>query len=471
MTTELEMNWTLGTPALLGVAVAAIALLLLLIIRFRVHAFVALVLTSLLTAIAAGIPAGSIITTMTSGFGSTLASVALLVGLGAMLGRMLETSGGAEVLTNWLIEKFGEDRAPLALSVASLLFGFPIFFDAGLVVMMPIIFTVARRLGGSLLFYGIPAATAFSAMHIFVPPHPGPVAAAGLLNANVGLVLVFGLLVAIPTWYFAGHLFGKFVGKKFDIPVPDILNATLGNGQDKNHFKSSPSVRTVFSLLLLPLVLIFLNTGLNMLGSAGVVDPKAPWVQWLRLIGETPVALIITVLLGMYLLGFRKGKEKTLIETIVDSALGPVCSIILITGAGGMFGGVLRASGIGDAIASSLESVGLPLIVAGFLIAAIVRVAQGSATVALTTAAAIIQPAVLADTSLSSFEVVTMVLALAAGSVFASHVNDSGFWLISRFFQMDVPTTLRVWTVGQALVSLVGFACVMVLYAIAKMVS
>lgn len=239
MTTELEMNWTLGTPALLGVAVAAIALLLLLIIRFRVHAFVALVLTSLLTAIAAGIPAGSIITTMTSGFGSTLASVALLVGLGAMLGRMLETSGGAEVLTNWLIEKFGEDRAPLALSVASLLFGFPIFFDAGLVVMMPIIFTVARRLGGSLLFYGIPAATAFSAMHIFVPPHPGPVAAAGLLNANVGLVLVFGLLVAIPTWYFAGHLFGKFVGKKFDIPVPDILNATLGNGQDKNHFKSS----------------------------------------------------------------------------------------------------------------------------------------------------------------------------------------------------------------------------------------
>ncbi|MGZ2225105.1 GntP family permease [Glutamicibacter nicotianae] len=467
MTSELELNWTLGTPGLLLLAVAAVALLLLLIIRFRVHAFLALVLTSLLTAVASGIPAESVITTLTGGFGSTLASVALLVGLGAMLGRMLETSGGADVMTSWLISKFGEKRAPLALSVASLLFGFPIFFDAGLVVMLPIIFTVARRLGGSLLLYAIPSATAFSVMHVFVPPHPGPVAASGLLEANVGLVLVLGLVVAIPTWFVAGHLFGKFVGKKFDIPVPNILDAALGNGASKDEFKSLPSVGTVFSLLLLPLLLIFMNTGLNMLGSAGVVDAESAWVRWLRLLGETPVALLITVLLGIFLLGFLKGKDKTLTETVVDSALGPVCSIILITGAGGMFGGVLRASGIGNAIASSLDSVGMPLIVAGFLIAAIVRLAQGSATVALTTAAAIVQPAVLADSSLSAFQVAAMVLALAAGSVFAGHVNDSGFWLISRFLDLDVPTTLKVWTVGQALVSVVGFACVMVLYGLA----
>ena len=468
MTTDMTLNWTLGTPALLGLAVAAVALLLLLIIRFRVHAFIALVLTSLLTAVAAGIPAGSIIGTLTSGFGSTLASVALLVGLGAMLGRMLETSGGAQALTTWLIDKFGEKRAPLALSVASLLFGFPIFFDAGLVVMLPIIFTVARRLGGSLLFYAIPAATAFSAMHIFVPPHPGPVAASGLLEANVGMVLVLGLLVALPTWYVAGHLYGKFIGKRFNVAVPNILTAGVSDKATAD-FKSSPRVGTVFSLLLLPLLLIFLNTGLNMLGSAGVVDREASWVQWLRLLGETPVALMITVLLGMYLLGFRKNKDKSLIETIVDSALGPVCSIILITGAGGMFGGVLRASGIGNAIAVSLDELGMPLIVAGFLIAAVVRVAQGSATVALTTAAAIIQPAVLADPSLSALQVATMVLALAAGSVVASHVNDSGFWLISRFFQMDVSTTLRVWTVGQTLVGGVGFICVMVLYALVSL--
>lgn len=470
MNTDLVLNWTLSTPALLGLAVAAIALLLVLIIRFRVHAFIALVLTSLLTAVAAGIPAGEIIGTLTSGFGGTLASVALLVGLGAMLGRMLETSGGAQIMTTWLIDRFGEKRAPLALSVASLLFGFPIFFDAGLVVMLPIIFTVARRLGGSLLFYAVPAATAFSVMHIFVPPHPGPVAASGLLNANVGLVLLLGLIVAIPTWFFAGHLYGKFVGKRFNVAVPDILNAALG-AQDKDEFKSSPSVGTVFSLLLLPLVLIFLNTGLNMLGTAGVVDPEAMWVQWLRLLGETPVALMISVLLAMYLLGFRKKKDKTLIETVVDSALGPVCSIILITGAGGMFGGVLRASGIGNAIADSLEQVGMPLIVAGFLIAAVVRLAQGSATVALTTAAAIVQPAVLDSADLSAFQVATIVLALAAGSVFAGHVNDSGFWLVSRFFQMDVPTTLKVWTVGQALVGGVGFIFAMVLYGVATMLA
>ncbi|GAB3621852.1 GntP family permease [Glutamicibacter endophyticus] len=375
MNTDIVMNWTLGTPALLGLAVAAVAVLLLLIIRFRVHAFLALILVSLLTAIASGIPAESIITTLTSGFGSTLASVALLVGLGAMLGRMLETSGGAEVLTKWLIDKFGETRAPLALSVASLLFGFPIFFDAGLVVMLPIIFTVARRLGGSLLLYAIPAATAFSVMHIFVPPHPGPVAASGLLGANVGLVLVLGLIVALPTWYVAGHLWGKYVGKKFNVAVPDILAGNSSTDVSRKEFASSPSVGTVFSLLLLPLVLIFINTGLNMLGSAGAVDPEATWVRWLRLLGETPVALLLTVLLSMYLLGARKNKDKKLIETIVDSALGPVCSIILITGAGGMFGGVLRASGIGGAVATSLESIGLPLVVAGFLIAAIVRLA------------------------------------------------------------------------------------------------
>ncbi|MFL4479806.1 GntP family permease [Paeniglutamicibacter sp. ORCA_105] len=464
MTDELVMNWTLGTPALLSIAVGAILLLLLFIIKWRIHAFVALVVISLLTAVATGIPVAAVIPTLTGGFGGTLASVALLVGLGAMLGRMLETSGGAEVLTNALINKFGEKRAPLALSIASLLFGFPIFFDAGLVVMLPIIFTVARRLGGSFLGYAFPAATAFSVMHIFVPPHPGPVAASGLLEANVGLVLLLGLVVALPTWFFAGHLFGKYVGRKFNIAIPDIL---AGTAQEEHDFASTPKLGTVVTLLLLPLVLIFMNTGLNTLASAGIVDSQAQWVQILRLVGETPVALLLTVLLGMYLLGYKQNKDKTLIETVVDSALGPVCSIILITGAGGMFGAVLRASGIGDAVADSLDALGLPIIVAGFIIAAVVRVAQGSATVALTTAAAIVQPVVLGNADLNQIEVVAIVLALAAGSVFAGHVNDSGFWLVSRFFGMDVKTTLKVWTVGQALVGVIGFAIAYLIFAVA----
>ena len=464
--TDLQLLWELPTWGLLLIAAGAIALLLVLIIWARIHAFLALIIVSLLTAIAAGVPTNAIMPTLTAGFGSTLASVALLVGLGAMLGRMLETSGGAQVLTDKLISVFGEKRAPLALSIASLAMGFPIFFDAGLIVMLPIIFAVARRLGGSLLLYAFPAATAFSVMHIFVPPHPGPVAATGLLGADVGIVLMFGLLVAIPTWYIVGYKFGTYLGKKYDIAVPSILS---GAKKDPlvEEFRSVPKLGTIVFLLLLPLVLIFLNTGLNALATAGVVSLDDGWVQGLRLLGETPVALLITVVLAMWLLGWRNGKRRTLVETIVDSALGPVCSIILITGAGGMFGGVLRASGIGDALAESLDAIGLPLIVAGFVIAAVIRVAQGSATVALTTAAALVQPVVAADSSLNPVELASIVLALAAGSVFAGHVNDSGFWLVSKFFGMDTQTTLKTWTVGQALVGVCGFVFAFAIFLVA----
>ena len=464
--TDLQLLWELPTWGLLLIAAGAIALLLVLIIGARIHAFLALIIVSLVTAIAAGVPANAIMPTLTAGFGSTLASVALLVGLGAMLGRMLETSGGAQVLTDKLISVFGEKRAPLALSIASLAMGFPIFFDAGLIVMLPIIFAVARRLGGSLLLYAFPAATAFSVMHIFVPPHPGPVAATGLLGADVGVVLMLGLLVAIPTWYIVGYKFGTYLGKKYDIAIPAILS---GEKKDPlvEEFRSVPKLGTIVFLLLLPLVLIFLNTGLNALATAGVVSLDDGWVQGLRLIGETPVALLITVVLAMWLLGWKNGKRRSLVETIVDSALGPVCSIILITGAGGMFGGVLRASGIGDALAESLDAIGLPLIVAGFVIAAVIRVAQGSATVALTTAAALIQPVVTADSSLNPVELAAIVLALAAGSVFAGHVNDSGFWLVSKFFGMDTQTTLKTWTVGQALVGTFGFIFALAIFLVA----
>ncbi len=464
--TELELTWELPTAGLLGLAAAAVAVLLVLIIGARVHAFLALVLVSALTALAAGVPFEAVVPTMLSGFGGTLASVALLVGLGAMLGRMLELSGGAQVLTDALVQRFGEDRAPLALGVASLLMGFPIFFDAGLVVMLPIIFAVARRLGGSVLTYAFPAAVAFSVMHIFVPPHPGPVAASGLLGADVGLVVLLGLLIAIPAWILVGRVFGGWVGRTYDLPVPEILRGT-DHDDDAAAFRSDPTVRTTLSLLALPLVLIFLNTGLNALATAGVVSLEDGWVRGLRLLGETPVALLITVFVAMYVLAWRHGRDRGLVDRVVDGALGPICAIVLITGAGGMFGGVLRSTGIGGAIAESLDSLGLPLIVAGFVIAAIVRIAQGSATVALTTAAALVQPAVQAATDLNAGQLAAMVLALAAGSVFAGHVNDSGFWLVSRFFGMDTATTLKTWTVGQALIGVVGFVGALAIYGVA----
>jgi GntP family gluconate:H+ symporter len=465
--TEIVFSWQLPTWGLLLTAAAGIALLLLLIIKFRVHAFLALIIVSFFTAVVTGISPGQIVGQMTTGFGNTLATVALLVGLGAMLGRLIETSGGAQVLTDKLVDRFGEKRAPLALSIASLLMGFPIFFDAGLVVMLPIIFAVGRRIGGSLLRYAFPAAVAFSVMHIYVPPHPGPVTATGILGADLGLVLLFGLIVALPTWYLTGYLYGTWLGKKYDVAIPALLAGGPNKDEDADEFRSNPGLGTIVFLLVLPLVLILMNTGLNALATAGVVSLDMGWVQVLRMLGETPIALTITVLAAIALLGWKPKKRGTLIETITDSALGPVCSLILITGAGGMFGYVLRQSGIGTAIADSLNALGLPVIIAGFIIAAIVRVAQGSATVALTTAAALVTGVVAADPTLNPVELAAIVLALAAGSVFAGHVNDSGFWLISRFFGMSTTMTLRTWTVGQALVGVVGFVFAFAIYLVA----
>ncbi|MEO7588475.1 MAG: GntP family permease [Arachnia sp.] len=449
-----DWTQTLGVAPLLIIAAAAIALILFLVIKLKMHAFLVLIIVSLLTAVVTGLPLGQIVSVMTGGFGNTLASVALLVGLGAMLGRLVETSGGAKTLSDAFIRLFGEKRAPLALGVASLIFGFPIFFDAGLIVMLPIIFAVARRMKAPVLLYGLPAAGAFSVMHVFLPPHPGPIAASDLYGANVGFVLIVGLVVALPTWWVAAYLLGTWLGKKFPLPVPDLLS---GGKQDDDVITNPPSAGTVMGIMLLPVILIFLNTGLNMAGAAGVVDLKAGWVMAMRILGETPVALLISVLVASYVLGTRRGKNGTAIEKTLDSALGPVCSVILVTGAGGMFGGVLRASGIGDALSGVMGDLGVPLILACFLISIILRIAQGSATVALVTTAGLMAPAVAAA-GLNDFQLAAIVVATAAGSVAASHVNDSGFWLVGRLMGMDVATTLKTWTVMETAIALMGFA-------------
>ena len=495
-----EVEPTLGAGPLLLIAAGGVLLLLLLIIRFKLHAFVALILVSLLVALAARVPLEDVVDTLTGGFGSTLANVALLVGLGAMLGRLLEFSGGAQVLADRLIARFGEQRAPLALGVAALLFGFPIFFDAGLVVFLPIVFTIALRLGGSLLTYGLPVAGAFAVMHAFVPPHPGPVAAAELIGADIGLVLVFGLVIGLPTWFLGSYLFGLWAGRRYDIPVPDILSdgepadpaqrdggAPAGNpstgtpvagtspevaGRSGGAAVSTgtapavpgpPAFGTVLGLLLLPLLLIFLNTGMSTLATAGAVDEGSLVVRVAQLVGATPIALLITVLVAMVVLGRNRGSSGAEVESVVNSALGPVCAIILITGAGGMFGGVLRASGIGEALADVLSDVGLPVIVAAFVISVLLRVAQGSATVALTTTAGLIAPVVEASDGLSGVDLALVVIAIAAGATVLSHVNDSGFWLVSRFFKMDEKTTLKTWTVMETLLGTIGFVLALML--------
>jgi GntP family gluconate:H+ symporter len=468
-----------GTTTLLLIAAGAVALLLVLIIKVKLHAFIALVLVSLLTALVAGIPVADVPSALSFGFSNTLGSVALLVGFGVMIGRLLEITGGAQVLADTLIGRFGEKRAPLALGMAALLFGFPIFFDAGLVVFLPIIMTVARRFGGSLLLYAFPAAGAFAAMHALVPPHPGPVAAAELLGANIGLTLILGVPVAVLSWYVGAFLVSQVIGRRVHVDIPTSLFGEINGGRDtegpvdadgaltgtaRTATRTPPAFITVLGVLLLPFVLISFNTVLDTLMTAGVIEEGATWAEYLKLLGTTSIALLITVIVATLVLGLRN-RSMTDVTDILDNALGPICAIILITGAGGMFGGVLRLSGIGDALSGSLSNLGISLILQAFIIATLLRVAQGSATVALTTTAGLLSAAV-ATAGLSSIQLTALVMAIAAGATVLSHVNDSGFWLVSRFFGMDVKTTLKTWTVMETTLGVSAFLISLGLWAI-----
>jgi GntP family gluconate:H+ symporter len=338
--------------------------------------------------------------------------------------------------------------------------------------------TVARRFGGSLLLYALPAAGAFAAMHAIVPPHPGPVAAAEALDADIGLTLLVGAPVAVVSWYVGVLLVSRFLGHRVHVDVPDLLFGEENNldtdrdqasgggtGSTAVATRTAPSFGTVIGLLLLPFVLISFNTVLSTLTSAGAIEEGATWASSLMLLGDTTVALLITTLAAIAMLGTR-GRSMATVTQILDKALGPICSIILITGAGGMFGGVLELSGIGAALSSSLSGLGMSLVLQAFLISTILRVAQGSATVALTTAAGLIAPAAAAA-GLGDLQLVLLVVAIAAGATVLSHVNDSGFWLVSRFFGMDEKTTLKTWTVMETTLGLSAFALAAVLWPVA----
>ncbi|OZC73991.1 permease [Rhodococcus sp. 06-462-5] len=486
---ELEFAQLSAGP-LLVIAVAAVAALLVLILAFKLHALIALVIVSIGTAFATRIPPSEIMDVILGGFGETLGEIALLIAFGVMFARLLETSGGSLALSNFLIDKLGEKRAPLALGLASLLFGFPIFFDAAFMVMLPLYLAVARRLGGNMLLYVLPPAAALSTMHVFMPPHPGVVTAGVLLGADVGLVMLLGLLVAIPTWFLSGYLYGSWIGKRIDLPIPEALmggpqvdprpDTTTTAGHDSSDgsggpaptdgggrtsvataprrtlvTQDAPSVGTMFALLFLPLILIFLNTLTTTLAKTGSIDAEAAWVPILQLIGSIPVALMITVLAAMWALGIRRGQTRNVIEDMLDNSLKPIAPVLLVTGAGGMFSAVLIVSGIGDALADTLESTGLPLVAAIFLITAIMRVALGGTTIAITTAAGLLGASIV-DSGLSPVQTAAAVLVMAGGSAVLPHVNDASFWLVGRLLGMNVIETLKTWTVLKTLLGTIG---------------
>ncbi|WRP07061.1 gluconate:H+ symporter [Rossellomorea aquimaris] len=437
---------------LILVALAGIFLLLFLVIKTKLHAFVALLLVSLIVGIAAGMPLQEVVASIQSGMGGTLGFVAVVVGLGAMFGRMLEVSGGAERLAQTLINKFGEDKAQWSLGITGFLVAIPVFFDVGFIILVPIVYGLAKKTGKSLLYYGIPLLAGLAVTHSFIPPTPGPIAVADLIGADLGWVILFGTLAGIPSMIIAGPLFAKFISKRIHAVVPDYMQV-----EEIEYDKELPSFAMIASLISIPLVLILLNT------LSGVVLDEGNTIRSiLTFLGHPFVALTIATLLTFTLLGTRRGYSRQEVQDIATKALEPAGIIILVTGAGGVFKQVLIDSGVGEVLGEMMAGSSLPPIALAFLIAMVVRVAQGSATVSMVTAAGLMSP-LISTLGLEGPVLGLMVISIAAGATVFSHVNDSGFWLVNRYFGLDVKDTLKSWTMMETLIGFVGFAVVFII--------
>lgn len=442
--------------ALTGLVLLAVIVLLLLVLVVRLHAFVALLLTSLLIAVLGGIPPAEIAEVIQEGMGDTLGYIAVVIGLGAMIGEVLQQSGGAERIAATLLQTFGERNAPWALGLTGLLVAIPVFFDVALILFIPLIYTLGQRTGKSLLFYAIPLVAGIAVAHSFIPPTPGPVAVAGLLEADLGWVILIGLIAGVPAATVGGIFFGRYIAGQIHLDVPDYMHVEAPDERDEAD-KSHPSFAQAVAIIAFPLVLILLGT------MSDVMLPEGHVLRsWLSFAGHPFTALVLATLLTFYVLGWRCGYSMQDLQQIATKALEPVGLIILVTGAGGVLGNVLVETGVGDALADVMAQSNLPIVLLAFMIALVVRVSQGSATVSMVTAAGLVAPVVKAG-PYSPPLLGMITIAIASGATVLSHVNDSGFWLVSRYLGMSEQETLRSWTVMETLVGLVGLGVVLVL--------
>lgn len=458
-----------GTGGLLTVAALGIALLLWLIIKVRLQPFVALLAVSVAVGLGAGLSVTELFGTVQksdavslieSGMGGILGHVAIIIGLGTMLGAILEVSGGAEALSARLLGLFGERRAPLAMGLTGLIFGIPVFFDVGIFVLAPIVYAAAKRSGKSILLYAMPLLAGLSMTHAFLPPHPGPVAAAGLLDVDLGWVILMGVICGIPA-VIAAWVYAAWIGNRIFVEVPqDMVEAVeesrkaIADEQRASGVRPAEtpvSVGTVLAIIGTPLVLILAATF-----SSIALDPST-FRSVVEFLGHPFIALTIALFVSFYVLGIRRGWSRNSLETVCTASLKPVGNILLVVGAGGIFGAVLAGSGIADALADTFNDMGLPVIVLAYLISLVLRVAQGSATVAIVTTAGIVAP-LLAQGDFSQASVALVIMAISAGSIFASHVNDGGFWIVAKYFGISERDTLKSWTVLESVLSVAGFA-------------
>ncbi len=446
-----------GEPGYALVVVAAsIAALLGLILRARIPAFLALLLVSAGFGIVYGMDPVAIIRSIQTGMGGTLGFVAVVVGLGAMLGALLEVSGGVRALSSGMLGAFGEKRAPLALGFVGFLVAIPVFLDVALIILAPVIYGLTHRTGRPIVAFAIPLLAGLAVSHAFIPPTPGPIAVADILGADLGLVILFGAITGLPAMLIAGPLFARWLERQsaFQVGAPEVLDTEV-DGADVTFL-------TALGIVMLPLGLIVLGTLVDTLGRAGVLELPETLTRFATFAGHPFIALMIACLLAWFVFGQLRNVPSKVLTGAMGKALEPAGVVVLITGAGGAFKQILVDSEAGAALAETLTATGMSPLLFGFAVAAIIRVAQGSATVAMLTAAGIAAP-VAELAGLSAGGTALMVMAIASGATVLSHVNDSGFWLVSRYLGLSEAQTLRSWTVTSTLVGLVGLAVTLVL--------
>jgi GntP family gluconate:H+ symporter len=456
-------------------ALVGIALIVVLITRYKVHPFLGLTIGSLVVAFIAGLPVSAAVASYTKGFGDTAAGVGTLIALGAMFGKLLADSGGADQIVDTILGRSSPRTLPWAMALVGALIGLPMFFEIGLVLLMPVIFLVARRSGLSLVKVGIPALAGLSVMHGLVPPHPGPLVAIAALNANLGITLGLGVLVAIPTVAVAGPLFARYAARWVDVPPPHMFDDDRdgggprpdeGDGTSGGAGASATAVerRTVrrptfavtLATVLLPVVLMLGKA----LADIFIADKANPVRTVLDFLGTPLIALLLAVIVAMFTLGRGAGMDNKAIATSFEQSLAAIAGILLIVAAGGGFKQTLIDTKIGDLIAGWVQDSGVSVLLLAWFVAVLIRLATGSATVATVTASGILAPLV---TTLDPAQTSLLVLAIGAGSLFFSHVNDAGFWLVKEYFGLTVGQTIKTWSIMETLISVVGLVLVLLL--------
>lgn len=445
---------------LLLVTFLSIGLLLYLVLRVKLHPFLSLLITAMFLGVTSGMPLSKVNTAIQNGLGGTLGFVATVVGIGGIFGQILEASGGTEAIARNLIRRFGKDKAHWSLVMAGFLIAIPVYFDVGFIILVPVVYALAKDTKRSTLFYAIPLLAGLAVTHTFVPPTPGPVAVADMLGADLGWVILIGSLIGLPIAILAGPVFGSYISKKIDVAPPKHMMEELNNGTEQSEC-SLPSFTAVATIIGMPLLLMVVKSVIELLIKLGYMQEGIVY-DISVFVGHPFTALIIATLMAAYFLGTRRGFTRKQLLDVSAKALAPAGMIILIIGSGGAFKEMLIQSGVGNVLAEGISATKLPPIVLAFIIAAAVRITLGSATVSMITAAGIIGP-ILEAYTLSEIHLALIVISIASGATILSHVNDSGFWLVGKYLGLTEMQTLRSWTVMETIIALGGFGIALLL--------